>query len=96
MLQMLKFLQNHIPEKCCPIAGNSVHADKKFLDKYMPKFSDHLHYRIIDVSTIKELAKRWYPSEYKKAPKKGLAHRARDDILESIEELKYYRKALFI
>ena len=96
MLQMLKFLQNHIPEKCCPIAGNSVHADKKFLDKYMPKFSDHLHYRIIDVSTIKELAKRWYPTEYKKGPKKGSAHRARDDILESIEELKYYRKALFI
>ena len=92
---MLKFVRTHLPDGGCPLAGNSVHADKAFLDKYMPKFMGHLHYRIIDVSTIKELAKRWYPTEYKKAPRKGCAHRARDDILESIEELKYYRGVLF-
>ena len=92
---MLKFVKTHLPDGGCPLAGNSVHADKAFLDKYMPKFMDHLHYRIIDVSTIKELAKRWYPNEYKRAPRKAGSHRARDDILESIDELKYYRTALF-
>lgn len=92
---MVKFVESHVPGKCCPLAGNSVHADKKFLDKFMPKFMNHLHYRIVDVSTLKELARRWYPNEYKKAPKKGGSHRARDDILESIEELKYYQRALF-
>ena len=93
--QMLTFLQSHIPERGAPLAGNSVHADKAFLDKYMPRFMGHLHYRIIDVSTIKELAKRWHPKEYKNAPRKGGSHRARDDIIESIEELKYYRTTLF-
>ena len=56
---MVKFIEAHVPIKCCPLAGNSVHADKKFLDKFMPKFMDRLHYRIVDVSTIKELARRW-------------------------------------
>jgi len=93
--KMLTFLQAHIPERGAPLAGNSVHADKAFLDKYMPRFMGHLHYRIIDVSTIKELAKRWHPKEYKNAPRKGGSHRARDDIIESIEELKYYRTTLF-
>ena len=93
--QMLTFLQAHIPERGAPLAGNSVHADKAFLDKYMPRFMGHLHYRIIDVSTIKELAKRWHPKEYKNVPRKGGSHRARDDIIESIEELKYYRTTLF-
>ena len=77
------------------MAGNSVGADKKFLEKYMPNFMEHLHYRIVDVSTVKELAKRWYPEDFSQAPIKKGAHRALDDIRESIEELKYYKKAIF-
>uniref|UniRef100_A0A8C5LDR2 Exonuclease domain-containing protein n=1 Tax=Jaculus jaculus TaxID=51337 RepID=A0A8C5LDR2_JACJA len=72
------------------LEGNSVHADK-FLDKYMPQFMKHLHYRIIDVSTVKELCRRWYPEEYKFAPKKA----ALDDISESIKELQCYRNNIF-
>ncbi|XP_051494639.1 oligoribonuclease, mitochondrial isoform X2 [Apus apus] len=75
--------------------GNSVHADKKFLDKYMPQFMRHLHYRIIDVSTVKELCRRWYPEEYEFAPKKAASHRALDDIRESIKELQFYRDSIF-
>ncbi|TRZ01008.1 hypothetical protein DNTS_003323 [Danionella cerebrum] len=75
--------------------GNSVHADKKFLDKYMPQFMHHLHYRIIDVSTIKELSRRWYPDEYNLAPSKKSSHRALDDIQESIKELAFYRVNVF-
>ncbi|KAI2659667.1 Oligoribonuclease, mitochondrial [Labeo rohita] len=74
---------------------NSVHADKKFLDKYMPQFMRHLHYRIIDVSTIKELSRRWYPEEYSLAPQKKSSHRALEDIQESIKELKFYRANVF-
>ncbi|MBN3293785.1 ORN protein, partial [Polypterus senegalus] len=77
------------------LAGNSVHADKKFLDKYMPQFMYHLHYRIIDVSTIKELCRRWFPEEYKQAPRKKASHRALDDIHESIKELQFYRRSVF-
>ncbi|CAL4074842.1 unnamed protein product [Meganyctiphanes norvegica] len=93
--QILKFLQEHTEKGKAPLAGNSVHADKKFLDKYMPKVMEHLHYRIVDVSTVKELCRRWYPDEFSKAPKKQLTHRALDDIKESIEEMKYYRSAIF-
>lgn len=93
--QMCDFLSQHAPVGICPLAGNSVHADKMFLDKFMPKFMKHLHYRIIDVSSVKELAKRWYPEELNKAPRKECSHRALDDILESIKELQYYRKAVF-
>ncbi|XP_019478598.1 oligoribonuclease, mitochondrial isoform X2 [Meleagris gallopavo] len=78
-----------------PRQGNSVHADKKFLDKYMPQFMRHLHYRIIDVSTVKELCRRWYPEEYEFAPKKAASHRALDDIRESIKELQFYRDSIF-
>ena len=75
-----------------PLCGNSVGQDRRFLDVYMKAFEAHLHYRIVDTSTIKELARRWYGL---KPPQKGEAHRALDDILESIEELKFYRRTLF-
>ncbi|KAJ8266629.1 hypothetical protein GJAV_G00132720 [Gymnothorax javanicus] len=93
--EFLAFIRNHTPPGQCPLAGNSVHADKKFLDKYMPQFMRHLHYRIIDVSTIKELCRRWFPEEYKLAPQKKASHRALDDIHESIKELRFYRANVF-
>lgn len=91
----LQFVEQHIPPKQCPLAGNSVHADKKFLDKYMPLFMDHLHYRIVDVSTIKELCRRWYPKTYEQVPIKREQHRALEDIKESISELRFYKQAIF-
>ncbi|CAH1797175.1 unnamed protein product, partial [Owenia fusiformis] len=94
-MEMLSFIRQHVPEGKCPLAGNSIHADKKFLDKYMPQFINHLHYRIIDVSTIKELCRRWNPQEFENAPKKANTHRALDDINESIKELMYYRRTIF-
>uniref|UniRef100_A0A8C2WTW0 Oligoribonuclease, mitochondrial n=1 Tax=Cyclopterus lumpus TaxID=8103 RepID=A0A8C2WTW0_CYCLU len=93
--EFLSFVRQHTPPGQCPLAGNSVHADKRFLDKYMPQFMCHLHYRIVDVSTIKELCRRWFPEEYKMVPHKKAAHRALDDILESIKELQYYRANVF-
>ncbi|MCI4387984.1 hypothetical protein PGIGA_G00080290 [Pangasianodon gigas] len=93
--EFLSFVRQHTPPGQCPLAGNSVHADKKFLDKYMPQFMRHLHYRIIDVSTVKELCRRWFPDEYKHAPQKKASHRALDDIQESIKELKFYRANVF-
>ncbi|KAI9297709.1 exonuclease family protein [Neoconidiobolus thromboides FSU 785] len=91
-----EFLKKHIKkEKVALLAGNSVHMDKFFLIKYMPKIIDFLHYRIIDVSVVKELTSRWLPEKSAMAPKKKLNHRALDDILESIEELKFYRKMIF-
>ncbi|XP_048418389.1 small fragment nuclease [Stegostoma tigrinum] len=93
--EFLSFVRQHTPPGLCPLAGNSVHADKKFLDKYMPQFMKHLHYRIIDVSTIKELCRRWYPDEYEDAPKKKASHRALNDIRESIKELQFYRTHIF-
>jgi len=93
-MKTLSFVKQYTPPGVCPLAGNSVHEDKKFLDKYMPDLMNHLHFRIIDVSTIKELCKRWYPEEYKKAPMKTGSHRALEDITESINELKYYRKTI--
>uniref|UniRef100_A0A3B5MLF0 Oligoribonuclease, mitochondrial n=1 Tax=Xiphophorus couchianus TaxID=32473 RepID=A0A3B5MLF0_9TELE len=93
--EFLSFVRQHTPPGQCPLAGNSVHADKRFLDKYMPQFMYHLHYRIIDVSTIKELCRRWFPEEFKMAPHKSAAHRALDDIKESIKELQYYRASIF-
>lgn len=77
------------------LAGNSVHTDKEFLAIGMPRVIDHLHYRIVDVSSIKELAKRWYPRVYENSPDKHGGHRALADILESIQELEYFRRALF-
>lgn len=92
---VLKFVQTHTPVGKCPLAGNSVHVDKIFINKYMPQLSKHLHYRIVDVSTVKELCRRWYPEAYYHAPRKAGAHRALDDIKESIKEMQYYRKSIF-
>lgn len=77
------------------LAGNSIGTDKKFLEAYMPDLIDHLHYRVVDVSSVKELAKRWYPTAFAAAPEKHGGHRALADILESIQELEYYRRVLF-
>lgn len=93
--QMLVFVQEHTLPKSAILSGNSVHADKVFLDKFMPQFMSHLHYRIVDVSSVKELCRRWYPEDFKKAPAKQLSHRALDDIIESIEELKFYKSSIF-
>ncbi|KAJ3300069.1 Oligoribonuclease, mitochondrial [Borealophlyctis nickersoniae] len=94
--QILSFIRQHIPTpRVAILAGNSIHVDKQFLQKEMPNLVDHLHYRIVDVSTVKELARRWYPTEYSEAPVKRNTHRALDDIRESIAELQYYRQAVF-
>lgn len=79
----------------CYFAGNSVYQDKVFIAKEMPELAKYVHYRIVDVSTIKVLCENWYPNEYNKKPLKKGAHRALDDILESIQELKYYKSAIF-
>jgi len=92
----LAFLREHIPEeRTVPLCGNSIGTDRRFLVKWMPEIENFLHYRSVDVSTIKELARRWYPPVLDDAPKKGLSHRAMDDILESIEELRYYQSTVF-
>jgi len=93
---LLAFLEEHTTKKKAPLAGNSIHQDRRFVARYLPEVEDWLHYRNVDVSTIKELAKRWYPKPYAGRPTKKGSHRAMDDLLESIEELKYYRKALFL
>ena len=94
--QVLDYVRNWVPEpRKAPLGGNSVGTDKMFLDRDMPDLVGYLHYRIVDVSSIKELARRWYPRVYFAAPKKGGGHRALADILESIDELRYYREALF-
>jgi oligoribonuclease len=92
-LQTLEFLKKWVPEGKAPLCGNSVWNDKKFMEKEMPTLVEHLHYRMIDVSTVKELARRWYP-DVGRYEKKG-AHLALDDILESIEELNYFRNHIF-
>jgi oligoribonuclease len=79
-----------------PLAGNTIGTDRAFINKYMPRVDAHLHYRSVDVSSIKELAKRWFPRIYFNAPAKDGGHRALADILESIRELDYYRKAAFV
>lgn len=94
--QVLALIKKHTKPKSSPLAGNSVGQDAIFLRKYMPKIMDHLHYRIVDVSTIKELARRWYPEKIANVPKKKTCHRALDDIKESIAELEYYRKHFFV
>jgi oligoribonuclease len=95
--QVLAYVREFVKEpKKAPLAGNSVATDKAFISRDLPELEDYLHYRIVDVSSIKELARRWYPSTYHHAPKKGGNHRALADIHESIEELRYYRYALFV
>ncbi len=94
---VLDYIKKHVPEAGkAPLGGNSVGTDKAFLQKQMPEIVDYLHYRIIDVSTIKELAKRWLPKAYFNAPEKTGGHRALGDILDSIQELKYYRNVAFV
>ncbi|QCB94079.1 oligoribonuclease [Cellulomonas shaoxiangyii] len=93
--QVLAYVRQWVPEPGkAPLAGNSVGTDKTFLDRDMPELVGHLHYRVVDVSSIKELARRWYPRVYFAAPEKNGGHRALADILESIDELRYYRAAL--
>ncbi|WP_309132370.1 oligoribonuclease [Brevibacterium sp.] len=93
---VLDYIRKHVPDSGkAPLAGNSVGTDKVFLNKQMPELIDHLHYRIIDVSSIKELSKQWFPRAYFQAPEKHGGHRALGDILDSIVELKYYRRAVF-
>ena len=91
----LKFIQQHVHLGCGIMAGNSIHTDKMFLQKYMPSLHNYLSYRLVDVSSIKELCKRWFPSEYRKTPPKKQSHTAMLDIQESIDELKYYRQTIF-
>jgi oligoribonuclease len=90
---ILKFVPN---EQKAPLAGNTIGTDRMFLAKYMPRVDRHLHYRSVDVSSIKELSRRWFPRVYMNAPAKNGGHRALADILESIRELRYYRRAAFV
>ncbi len=92
-----EYILRFVPlEGTAPLAGNTIGTDRMFLAKYMPRVDKHLHYRSIDVSSIKELSRRWFPRVYFNAPAKGGGHRALPDILESIRELDYYRKAVFV
>ena len=94
---VLDYIRTHISQaKTAPLAGNSIATDRGFIARDMPKLDDYLHYRMIDVSSIKELCRRWYPRIYFGQPEKGLAHRALADIHESIRELRYYRQTAFV
>uniref|UniRef100_A0A182WPN1 Probable oligoribonuclease n=1 Tax=Anopheles minimus TaxID=112268 RepID=A0A182WPN1_9DIPT len=93
--QVLDFVKQYCPERSCPMAGNSIYMDRLFVIKHMPALNQYLHYRVIDVSTVKELSKRWNGEVYKSSPPKLLAHRALDDIEESIKEMKYYKETFF-
>lgn len=94
---VLDYIRAHVKQaKTAPLAGNSIATDRGFIARDMPKLDDFLHYRMIDVSSIKELCRRWYPRIYFGQPEKGLAHRALADIHESIRELKYYRQTAFV
>src|SRR5664279_2986624 len=92
-----EYIVQYVPNpRSAPLAGNTIGTDRTFLAKYMPRVDSHLHYRSIDVSSIKELSKHWFPRVYFNAPAKDGGHRALADILESIRELDYYRKAVFV
>ncbi len=92
--QTLDFIAQHCKARSSPLCGNTIYQDRRFLIEYMPKLESYLHYRLVDVSTIKELVKRWYGPEFQ-APNKKQKHKALDDILETIEELKFYREKVF-
>lgn len=95
--QVLAYVRTWVPEvRSAPLAGNSVATDRAFLARDMTELDGHLHYRMVDVSSIKELCRRWYPRVYYAQPAKGLAHRALADIRESIRELAYYRRTVFV
>ena len=95
--QTLEFIRTHVPDKgTVPLCGNSIGTDRRFLDAQLPDIENWLHYRSVDVSTVKELCRRWYPDIAAKAPEKGTTHRALEDIRESVAELAYYRGAIFV
>lgn len=95
--RVLDYVRTHVPEpRRAPLGGNTIGTDRGFLARDMPELEAHLHYRVIDVSSIKELSRRWYPRVYYNAPKKAGGHRALADIRESIAELRYYRAAVFV
>lgn len=92
----LAFLEEHVEKpRTVPLCGNSIGMDRRFLTAYLPEIENYLHYRSVDVSTIKELARRWYPESLNSAPRKATSHRALDDIRESVEELKFWRAQVF-
>jgi len=94
---VLDYLVKHVPDpRTAPLCGNSIATDRGFIARDMPRLDAHLHYRMIDVSSLKELCRRWYPRVYFGQPTKGLNHRALADVLESIRELEYYRRAVFV
>jgi oligoribonuclease len=94
---VLAYVREHVPDaRTAPLAGNSIGTDRSFISRDMPELDAHLHYRLVDVSSIKELARRWFPRVFYAKPEKGLAHRALADIRESIRELDYYRRTLFV
>jgi oligoribonuclease len=95
--QVLDYVRQYVPEpRSAPLAGNSVATDRIFIARDMPTLDAHLHYRMVDVSSIKELCRRWFPRVFYAKPEKGMAHRALADIYESIRELDYYRRTLFV
>lgn len=95
--QVLAYVRTHVPEaRKAPLAGSSVYVDRGFLANYMPELDAHLHYRLVDVSSVKELTRRWYPRVYFASPEKKGNHRALGDIRDSISELRYYRDAVFV
>ncbi len=92
----LEFIRSHVPKaRTVPLAGNSIGTDRRFLAAQFPEIEEYLHYRSVDVSTVKELARRWYPDALDGAPTKAGGHRAMDDIRESVTELAYYRSTIF-
>jgi oligoribonuclease len=94
---VLGYVKQHVPEpRKVPLCGNSIATDRMFIVRDMPELDAHLHYRMIDVSSIKELARRWYPRAYFASPSKHGGHRALADITESVQELRYYREAVFV
>jgi oligoribonuclease len=93
----LAFIKEHVPQpRTVPLCGNSIGMDRRFLAAYLPEIEEWLHYRSVDVSTIKELARRWYPAQFGTAPRKATAHRALDDIVESVAELRFWRDSIFL
>jgi oligoribonuclease len=95
--QLLAYIKQFVPDRrTAPLCGNSIGTDRAFLARDMPELDDHLHYRMVDVSSVKELARRWFPRVYFAQPAKGLAHRALADIIESVRELAYYRRTVFV
>jgi len=95
--ETLRFIKSHCKAQTAPLCGNTVWQDRRFLVKYMPEVERYLHYRVVDVSSVKELVERWYPEEaFKGRPKKFKAHRVLDDIRASIEEMRFYRSRFFV